>query len=177
MRKILVGVMVAMMAMAGPAMAGPGGMGGGCDPAAPHAGGAVHFTNPTGGMVYEHGHGAGAEFGLAFASTGLSLLYLPVRFVYGVVGAGLGGFGGWATGGDLRTAKGLWRPTTEGHYFIRPDYLDGSERFRFNGAVSPVRETQVAEAPLVTTHESHESVVNEAAPLEPAPADVDDDTL
>lgn len=174
MRKILVGILVAVVAMAGPAMAGPGGMGGASDPAAGQAGGAVHFTNPTGRVVYEDGHGAGAEFGLALASTGLSLLYLPVRVVYGVLGAGLGGFGGWATGGDLRTAKGLWRPTTEGHYFIRPDYLDRSERFRFNGAVSPVRETRVAEAPVVTTHEA---AASEAAPLEPAPADVDDETL
>jgi hypothetical protein len=170
MRRILVGVMVALVAVAGPAMAGPACTGGAADSPVPQVGGTVHTTNPTGRVVHESGHGAGAEFGLAVASTGLSLLYFPARIVYGVIGAGLGGFSGWATGGDLRTAKGLWRPTTEGHYFIRPDYLDGTERFRFNGAMSPIRQTEVAEERVVTMHEP---VVTDA----PAPADTDDATL
>jgi hypothetical protein len=164
MRRILVGAMVAMVGMAGPA-AGAGGMYSASDPAAPGIGSSVHFTNPTAPVIEESGHGAGAEFGLAIASSALSILYFPVRMVYGVVGAGVGGFGGWTTGGDLRTAKGIWRPTTEGHYFIRPDYLDGTERFRFNGGVSAVRETEIVEEQVVTSHEP--VAVGEPAAVEP----------
>jgi hypothetical protein len=108
--------------------------------------GGVNYTNPSGRVIEEHDHGAGAEFGLAVASSVLSVLYTPFRFVYGVVGAELGGVAGWTTGGDMRTAKGIWRPTTEGHYYVRPDYLDGTERFRFNGGVPPGRMAQTVES-------------------------------
>jgi hypothetical protein len=183
MRTILVGVLAVMVAVAGPAFAGPCAMAKRCDRGATDVGGAVHFTNPTARVVQERRHGAGAEFGLAVAATSISILYFPVRMVYGVIGAGLGGFGGWTTGGDMRTAKGLWRPTTEGHYFVRPDYLDGTERFRFCGAVPAYREPDVVEERVVTSHE----MVYEPAPgsgvVEPAPAvepespDTDDNTL
>jgi hypothetical protein len=182
MRTILVGVLVVMVAVAGPAFAGPCAMAKRCDPGATDVGGAVHFTNPTARVVHERRHGAGAEFGLAIAATSISVLYFPFRMVYGVVGAGLGGFGGWATGGDLRTAKGLWRPTTEGHYFVRPDYLDGTERFRFNGAVPAVRESDVVEERVVTSRETVYESTSGSAAIEPAPAvepessDTDDDT-
>jgi hypothetical protein len=175
MRAILVGAMVAAVAVAaGPAIGGMDDTSG--DP--PPAHGAVHYSNPSGQVIHEDVHGAGAEFGLAVASSALSVLYHPFRMVYGVVGAALGGFGGWTTGGDMRTAKGIWRPTTEGHYFIRPDYLDGTERFRFNGAVPAVRETEVVEHQVVTTRD--DAVIIREAPLRPldsAPfddADVED---
>ena len=172
MRAILVGVMVAAVAVAGPAFGGMDATSG----YPPPAHGAVHFTNPSGQVVHEEVHGAGAEFGLAVASTALSILYHPFRMVYGVVGAALGGFGGWTTGGDMRTAKGIWRPTTEGHYFIRPDYLDGTERFRFSGAVSAVRETEIVERHVVTTRD--DSVIVREAPLQPLDsAPFDDDEI
>lgn len=187
MRRILVGVLVAMVAGAGPALAGPCCMAesGGRSAApccmmqpgarsAPQVDGAVHFTNPTTRVIHDERHGPGAEFGIALASTALSILYHPVRLVYGVIGAELGGIGGWTTGGDLRTAKGLWRPTTEGHYFMRPDYLDGTERFRFSGAVPAVRETEVVEERVVTTSDA---VENDLPALESERGDEDDDTL
>ena len=160
MRSILVGVMVAVVAVGGPAF---GGMDDTSGP--PPTYGAVHYSNPSGQVIHEDVHGAGGEFGLAVASTALSLLYHPFRMVYGVVGAAFGGFGGWATGGDMRTAKGIWRPTTEGHYFIRPDYLDGTERFQFNGAVAGVGEPEVVERQVATT--SDDSVIVREAPLQP----------
>jgi hypothetical protein len=140
MRRILVGAMVAMVGVAGPAF---GGM-----PDEPAPGGAVHLSNPTGRVIHEQYHGAGAEFGLGLAAVGLSLVYTPVRMVYGLVGAGFGGFGGWVTGADMRTGKALWRPTVEGHYYIRPSHLDGRERFHFNGAVPAVREPETFDEPL-----------------------------
>ncbi len=134
MRAILVAAMVALVAVASPALAG-----GITDDAElrmhrdqrSRAESTERTVPPTAthDVVVEEYHSAGAEFGLGVASTVLSLLYLPPRAILGVLGAHLGGFGGWATGGDLRTAKGLWRPTVEGDYFIRPDHLDGAEHF------------------------------------------------
>lgn len=145
MRGILVGAMVVAMA-AGPAFAGTAG-----EPC-----GAWHDTNPSGAVVDEHYPSAGADFGLGLAATGLSLIYTPFRAVYGIVGAALGGLGGWSTGGDLRTAKALWRPTVEGQYYVRPDHLDGRERFRFNGASpkGPSPATLEAEAGSAEPHEA-----------------------
>src|SRR6185369_8483117 len=80
-------------------------------------------------VIVEEYHSAGEEFGLAIASTVASIFYHPARMILGVVGAELGGIGGFATGGDLRTAKALWRPTVEGDYFVRTDHLDGAEHF------------------------------------------------
>jgi hypothetical protein len=134
MRAILVAAMVALVAMAAPAFAG-----GITDDtelrmhrnqtsrAAETRTAAV--APATRDVVVEEYHSAGAEFGLGIASTVLSLIYFPPRAIFGLVGAELGGFGGWSTGGDLRTGKALWRPTVEGDYFIRPDHLDGTEHF------------------------------------------------
>src|SRR6266404_6248121 len=156
MRTILVGVVAMMVvAVAGPAFAGPSATAKGCNPGAMEVGGAVHYTNPTGRVIEERRHSAGAE---------------------------LGGFGGWTTGGDMRAAKGIWRPTTEGHYFVRPDYLDGTERFRFCGAVPAYREPDVVEERVATSRE----MVYEPAPppagepapvVEPESSDTNDDAL
>jgi hypothetical protein len=164
MRSILVGTMVAMVAvMAGPAF---GEMSDDDLRARAENGGVVHFTNPAAQVVEEDYHSGAAEFGLALASTGLSLVYHPFRAVFGLIGAELGGFGGWATGGDLRTAKGLWRPTVEGDYYIRPDQLDGTEGFRFNGT-TPIRERRT-----VTVREH---VVSDAETVEAEPVESDSD--
>jgi hypothetical protein len=118
-------------------------------------------------VLVEEYHSAGAEFGLALASTGLSLLYHPVRMVVGIVGAQLGGIGGWSTGGDMRTAKGLWRPTVEGDYFIRPDHLDGTEPYHFSNV-----------SPVVHERYSVRRVESTAVESAPAPAlEADEDEL
>ncbi len=180
MRTILVGVLAVMVAVAGPAFAGPCAMAKRCEAAGP--GGVVNFTNPTARVIQERRHGAGAEFGLAVAASTISVLYFPVRFVYGVIGAGLGGIGGWTTGGDMRTAKGIWRPTTEGHYFVRPDYLDGTERFRFCGAVPAYRQDLVEERAVPSREMVYEptaapAAVAPAPVVEPEAPDADSDTL
>ena len=167
MRMILVGAMVAAVGMAGPAFGGMDGADGG----PPQVTGEVNFTNPSGRVIEERAHGAGAEFGLAVASSVLSVVYFPFRFVFGAVGSELGGVAGWTTGGDMRTAKGIWVPTAEGHYFMRPDYLDGTERFRFSGAVPPGRQAQTVEAREVRAMAKQQAAVVEVAPAPPeAPA-------
>jgi len=174
MRGIVVGVTVAVMMMAGAAL---GDMHDGAGPCVPETGGAVHFANPTTQVVHEEYHSGAAEFGLALASTTLSLIYNPFRLAYGIVGAELGGFGGWATGGDLRTAKGLWRPTVEGHYYIRPDHLDGTEGFRFNGT-EPIRQRvsvtvrePVTSSDSVTVGSDAGAAEEATEPAEPEPGD------
>src|SRR5689334_12292688 len=103
MRMILVGAMVTVVAMTGPAFGGVNV----ADGRSHECGGPVNYSNPSSQIIVERDHGAGAEFGFSVASSVLSVLYTPVRFVYGVVGAGLGGFAGWSTGGDMRSAKGI----------------------------------------------------------------------
>ena len=71
-----------------------------------------------------------AEFGYGVISPVLSVVYFPIKFSVGVVGAVLGGVGGMLTGGSERAAQGIWRPTAGGTYFITPDVLSGEEPFR-----------------------------------------------
>jgi hypothetical protein len=95
-----------------------------------------------------------------------------VRLVVGVVGAGLGGVEGFLTGGDIRTAKSMWRPTVEGDYFIRPDHLDRTERYEFGNVRPVVREryTLRGRDPIVyedTKEVAVTETVAEAVPVEP----------
>lgn len=55
------------------------------------------------------------EFFYGVASPVLSVVYFPIKFSVGVVGAVLGGISGGLTGGS---------------YFIMPDVLSGEEPFR-----------------------------------------------
>lgn len=158
MRMILVGVMVAAVTMMGPAVGGVAI----ADDNPPASRGDFNYANPSGQVIVEHEHGAGADFGVAIASSVLSILYHPVRMVYGIVGAELGGIVGWTTGGDMRSAKSVWGPTTEGNYFVRPDYLYSTERFHHG-------RQHVQAEPVETRVVAPEPVVAEA----PAPAPVD----
>src|SRR3954468_24163357 len=65
----------------------------------------------------------GGEFAKGVAAPVLSIVYFPVKLLVGTVGALLGGFSGWATGGNERAAEGVWRPTVGGSYFITPETL------------------------------------------------------
>lgn len=146
----------------------------------------VHQRAPFRDVVVEESHSAGAEWGMGVASTVLSVFYTPVRLVVGVVGAGLGGVEGWLTGGDVRTARSMWRPTVEGAYYIRPDHLDRTERYQFGNFDPVVRERHTLRGSEVVLHEEEEPVASietetvsagtvEVAPAEPALEDVGDD--
>jgi hypothetical protein len=196
MRSILVGVVMVMVAVGSPAY------GGGIDDHAPRPRVAtepeevapavgeertiVHQRAPFREVVVEDYHSAGAEWGMGVASTILSVFYTPVRLTVGVVGAGLGGVEGLLTGGNLRTARSMWRPTVEGDYFIRPDHLDRTEHYEFgnfrpiaqerytlHGREVVVREEEaVAAVPLES---GSRSVDAEVAPIEPELEDAGDD--
>ncbi len=165
--RVFVGMVALVVAMGGPAY------GGGVDdgelrpraaiepemiePQAVQEQVAVHQRAPFRDVVVEEYHSAGAEWGMGVASTVLSIFYAPVRVVVGVVGASLGGVEGFLTGGDLRTARSMWRPTVEGDYFIRPDHLDRTERYEF-GSFDPVVQERY-------TLRGREVVVREAEPV------------
>lgn len=77
------------------------------------------------------------EFGLGVASSVLSIVYFPVKLAVGVVGAALGGVGGFVTGGNERVAVSAWQPLTGGSYFVTPQVLEGDRPFLpFDGGVS-----------------------------------------
>jgi len=149
MRSILVGVVVAVVASGSPAFGGaivddlerrpvPA-----TEPVAPPPAKEclpVNRTPPFADVVEEDYHSTGAEFGMGVASSVLNLFYTPVRLTVGIVGAGLGGVEGWLTGGDLRTARSMWRPTVEGNYFVRPDHLDRTEHYQFGNCRAAVRD-------------------------------------
>jgi hypothetical protein len=141
---MLVGVMVAMVVVGG--SVSPASAGVGCPET--RIGEQAYRVNPMSRVVHEKRPSAGAEFGFAVAATVLNIVYTPVRMVYGATGAALGGFSGWVSGGDLRTAKGWWVPTTEGDYYVRPAHFDGSTRFRVIGAVPPTRPLETFDEPL-----------------------------
>jgi hypothetical protein len=78
----------------------------------------------------------GMELAKGVVSPVLSVLYFPLKFSIGTVGAVLGGVSGWATGGNERAAEGIWRPLTGGTYFITPQIMDGERPFLpFDGGV------------------------------------------
>jgi len=135
----------------------------------------IHQSPPVRDVVVEETHSAGAEFGMGVASTILSLFYTPVRLTVGVVGAGLGGLEGWITGGDLRTARSMWRPTVEGDYFIRPDHLDHTERYEWGNFRPVVREqyTLRGREPMMA-EEVPPTVASSSTGSEPAEPELED---
>ena len=188
MRSFLVGVVVAAVAVGGPAY------GGGVDDMERRPGAAVdvidtppvvreerhviHDAPPFREVVVEDYHSAGAEWGMGVASTILSVFYTPVRLTVGIVGAGLGGVEGWLTGGDLRTARSMWRPTVEGDYYIRPDHLDRTERYEFSNVRPIVREryTIRGREPVVLEERDEVAVHETVADSTPVEPEIEDDS-
>lgn len=182
MRSILVGVVALVLAAGGPAYGGsvvddterpraavepevieP-------PPAPQHM--VVHDRAPFREVVVEEYHSAGSEWGMGVASSMFSIFYTPVRLVLGVTGAALGGVEGWLTGGDLRTARSMWRPTVEGDYYVRPDHLDGTERFEVGNFRPVVRERYTLHGRHAVLHEE-ETVTVDSSEVAVAPSNTD----
>ena len=94
---------------------------------------------------YDYGYGPGEEqprrittqgeeMGLAFTSAVTNIFYFPAKFVVAGVGLITGGFAGWLTGGDQRSAYAFWVPSAGGDYFIRPEQAAGNEPIEFFGS-------------------------------------------
>ena len=69
------------------------------------------------------------EFAKGVVTPMLSVVYFPLKFSVGAAGAILGGVSGWMTGGNIRAAEGVWRPTVGGTYFITPEVIDRERSF------------------------------------------------
>ena len=95
----------------------------------------------SGVAIAEESSSQAEEAGLGIGSGLLTLVYLPCKVVYAVLGGVVGGFTYALTGGDLDTAKTVWEPSFYGTYVITPDHLKGNEAVRFYG-VSPYEEEQ-----------------------------------
>ena len=76
---------------------------------------------------------------LGFGSGVLTLVYLPLKSAYAILGGIVGGFTYALTGGNMDTAKSVWEPSVYGTYVITPDHLKGNEPVRFYGS-SPYEE-------------------------------------
>lgn len=84
------------------------------------------------------------EAALGLGSGLLTIVYLPAKIVYAVLGGIVGGLTYGLTGGNLETAQSVWEPSFYGTYVITPDHLKGNEPVRFYGP-SPYEESYVAE--------------------------------
>lgn len=71
---------------------------------------------------------------LGFGSGLLTLVYLPAKTVYAVLGSVVSGMTYAVTGGDWETAKSVFEPSVYGTYVITPDHLKGNEPVRFYGS-------------------------------------------
>ena len=76
---------------------------------------------------------------LGFGSGVLTLVYLPLKSAYAILGGIVGGFTYALTGGNMDTAKSVWEPSVYGTYVITPDHLKGNDPVRFYGS-SPYEE-------------------------------------
>ena len=75
----------------------------------------------------------GNEAALGLGSGLLTLVYLPLKVAYALLGGIIGTFTYGLTGGDLETAQAVWEPSLYGTYVITPDHLKGNEPVRFVG--------------------------------------------
>ena len=98
--------------------------------------GVTAFGMPSLSLAAEEETSQSNEAMLGFGSGLLTLVYLPLKTAYAIVGTVVSGLAYAVTGGDLETAKMVFEPSVYGTYVITPDNLKGNEPVRFFG-VSP----------------------------------------
>jgi len=82
---------------------------------------------PTVASAAEEEQSESSEAGLGIASGLLTIVYLPFKLAYAVVGGIVGGFTYVLTGANMDTAKTVWEPSFYGTYVITPDHLKGND--------------------------------------------------
>ena len=93
----------------------------------------VGFGAPVVSFAAEEESSPSNEAAIGFGSGLLTLVYLPVKSAYAILGGIIGGFTYIVTGANLETAQAVWEPSMYGTYVITPDHLKGNEPIRFVG--------------------------------------------
>lgn len=73
------------------------------------------------------------EAGLGFGAGISTLLYTPLKIVYGLGGLVIGGFAWAFSGGDSEVASNVLTPSLRGTYVLSPEHLTGEKEIEFFG--------------------------------------------
>lgn len=76
---------------------------------------------------------AGSEAGFGILAGLCSLVYAPVKVVYAVGGALVGGFAWVFSAGDNDVARAVVTPAVRGDYVVTPSILRGEDQLEFIG--------------------------------------------
>jgi len=76
---------------------------------------------------------AGAEAGFGILAGLCSLVYAPVKVIYAVGGAVVGGFAWVFSAGDNDVARAVVTPAVRGDYVVTPSVLRGEDSLEFIG--------------------------------------------
>lgn len=105
----------------------------------------VCLALPGMGWAAEDDSSPSNEAALGFGSGLLTIVYLPLKTGYALLGGIVGGFTYALTGGNMDAAQSVWEPSFYGTYVITPDHLKGNEPVRFYGPSPYEEETYITE--------------------------------
>jgi hypothetical protein len=109
------------------------------------------------------GYGAGAVF--------CSLLYIPFKLTYAILGGLVGGGTYLVTAGNTQAANTVWRSSLGGDWVVTPAILQGQEPLNFSGPTdTPPDATQPATASSSTSASSTTTANFGVAPIAPLPS-------
>ena len=111
------------------------------------------------------GYGAGAVF--------CSLLYIPFKLTYAILGGLVGGGTYLVTGGNMRAANTVWRSSLGGDWVVTPAILQGQEPLNFSGPTdTPPDAAHPATASSSTSASSTTTANSGVDPITPLPSSV-----
>lgn len=110
------------------------------------------------------GYGAGALF--------CSLLYIPFKLTYAVLGGLIGGGTYLVTAGNTQAANTVWRSSLGGDWVVTPAMLQGQEPLNFSGPTDTPPDATTAQASASSGTSSTTTTANSGsvAPIAPLPA-------
>ena len=75
----------------------------------------------------------GSDMGWGLMAFGSTLVYIPAKLCYAILGGVTGGLAYGLTFGNLDTAKAIWSPALGGTYVLSPGMVRGKEPILFSG--------------------------------------------
>ena len=109
------------------------------------------------------GYGAGAVF--------CSLLYIPFKLTYAILGGLVGGGTYLVTAGNTQAANTVWRSSLGGDWVVTPAMLQGQEPLNFSGPTdTPPDAAQPATASSSTSASSTTITNSGVGPIAPLPS-------